>query len=31
VLAEQSERLHGELQRLFDLAMTRVGWSYESG
>ena len=30
VLAEQSERLHGELQRLFDLAMTRVGWSYES-
>lgn len=31
VLSEQSERLHGELQRLFDLAMTRVGWSYESG
>jgi 1-acyl-sn-glycerol-3-phosphate acyltransferase len=29
VLAEQSERLHAELQRLFDLAMTRVGWSYD--
>ena len=29
VLAEQSERLHAELQRLFDLAMSRVGWSYD--
>ena len=29
VLAQQSALLHAELQRLFDLAMTRVGWSYE--
>ncbi|MGB0209740.1 MAG: lysophospholipid acyltransferase family protein [Ilumatobacteraceae bacterium] len=28
VLAQQSALLHAELQRLFDLAMTRVGWSY---
>ncbi len=29
VLAQQSALLHAELLRLFDLAMTRVGWSYE--
>jgi len=29
VLTQQSELLHAELQRLFDLAMTRVGWSYD--
>ncbi|MDA2945125.1 MAG: lysophospholipid acyltransferase family protein [Actinomycetota bacterium] len=27
-LSRQSERLHAELQRLFDLAMVDVGWSY---
>ena len=27
---EHSDRLHAELQRLFDLAMQRVPWSYES-
>ncbi len=26
---DQSERLHAELQRLFDEAMTHVGWSYD--
>jgi 1-acyl-sn-glycerol-3-phosphate acyltransferase len=28
VYKEHSERLHAELQRLFDLAMTRVPWDY---
>ena len=28
-VAEHSDRLHAELQRLFDLAMTQVGWSYD--
>lgn len=28
VYTEHSERLHAELQRLFDLAMSRVGWNY---
>ena len=29
-LSRQSERLHAELQRLFDLAMIDVGWTYAS-
>ena len=28
VYKEQTQRLHDELQRLFDLAMTRVPWDY---
>lgn len=28
VYSEHSDRLHGELQRLFDIAMSKVGWSY---
>jgi len=28
-IAEQSATLHAELQRLFDMSMVGVGWSYE--
>jgi 1-acyl-sn-glycerol-3-phosphate acyltransferase len=28
IYKEHSARLHAELQRLFDLAMTRVPWEY---
>lgn len=28
-VSDVSRQLHDELQRLFDLAMTRVGWSYD--